>query len=61
MSFNILILLLFKIGIHWGTFVLTDEPVFEPPKRLKAAMERRGLDVEDFNVLPLGGTFSISI
>ncbi|KAI9364161.1 beta-lactamase superfamily domain-containing protein [Pilaira anomala] len=50
-----------SIGIHWGTFVLTDEPLFEPPKRLKAAMEKRGLDGQDFNVLPLGGTHSITI
>ncbi|KAG2207524.1 hypothetical protein INT47_004274 [Mucor saturninus] len=49
-----------SIGIHWGTFILTDEPLFEPPKRLKAAMEKRGLDAQHFNVLPLGGTFTVN-
>ncbi|RCH84068.1 hypothetical protein CU097_006855 [Rhizopus azygosporus] len=46
-----------SIGIHWGTFVLTDEHIYEPPKRLEAAMKERGLDQKEFDVLPLGGTF----
>ena len=25
----------FSIGMHWGTFILTDEPVLEPRERLK--------------------------
>ena len=24
-----------SIGMHWGTFILTDEPVLEPRERLK--------------------------
>ncbi|KAL1936655.1 hypothetical protein VTP01DRAFT_789 [Rhizomucor pusillus] len=48
-----------SIGIHWGTFVLTDEPVDEPPQRLKAAMKNRGHDDNDFTVLKLGETFVI--
>jgi len=23
-----------SIGMHWGTFILTDEPIMEPPERL---------------------------
>lgn len=30
------------IGVHWGTFVMSEEPFFEPPRRLmKAAMQHR--------------------
>jgi len=29
--------------MHWGTFRLTDEPLGEPPLRLAAELERRGL------------------
>jgi N-acyl-phosphatidylethanolamine-hydrolysing phospholipase D len=31
------------VGMHWGTFQLTDEPMDEPPKRTRAAWERAGL------------------
>ncbi|KAI8386966.1 beta-lactamase superfamily domain-containing protein [Blakeslea trispora] len=47
-----------SMGIHWGTFVLTDEPVEEPPQRLKAALDKRGLDPNEFTVVPLGGTMT---
>ncbi|KAG1080274.1 hypothetical protein G6F42_023409 [Rhizopus arrhizus] len=47
-----------SIAIHWGTFVLTDEPVQDPPQRLEAAMKQRGLNADDFGVLPLGGSFT---
>jgi L-ascorbate metabolism protein UlaG (beta-lactamase superfamily) len=44
------------IGIHWGTFPLTDEPLDEPPKRLRVALETAGLPAEGFLVLPRGAT-----
>ncbi|MEX1183625.1 MAG: MBL fold metallo-hydrolase [Gemmatimonadota bacterium] len=31
-------------AMHWGTFRLADEPVFEPPARVRAAWAARGLD-----------------
>ncbi|CAO3617066.1 unnamed protein product [Cunninghamella echinulata] len=43
-----------SIGIHWGTFALTNEAMEEPPKRLKKALEKRGHSFDDFNVLKLG-------
>ena len=32
------------IGIHYGTFDLTDEPLDEPPRRFHAEAVRRDLD-----------------
>lgn len=32
------------LGIHWGTFRLTDEPLDEPPRRTTAAWRRCGCD-----------------
>ena len=37
-----------SFGMHWGTFTLTDEPVTEPPKRLKAELEAKGLTSDFF-------------
>jgi N-acyl-phosphatidylethanolamine-hydrolysing phospholipase D len=34
------------LGIYWGTFDLTEEPFDEPPARLQAKAQRRGLDPE---------------
>jgi N-acyl-phosphatidylethanolamine-hydrolysing phospholipase D len=31
-------------GMHFGTFVLTDEPVDEPPRRIRAAWSAAGRD-----------------
>lgn len=48
-----------SVGIHWGTFVLTDEPLDEPPRRLAAAREAAGLDPEAFRVLAHGQTMRL--
>ncbi|KAJ1987673.1 Protein-lysine N-methyltransferase efm4 [Coemansia thaxteri] len=45
-----------SVGIHWGTFVLTSEPVDEPPQRLAQAMESRGHSPQAFGVLKIGET-----
>lgn len=44
------------LAIHWGTFVLTAEPVDEPPVRLAAARKDAGLGDEDFIAPPIGAT-----
>lgn len=31
------------IGIHWGTWYLTEEPALEPPQLLKEALEKSGI------------------
>lgn len=46
------------LGIHWGTFALAREPYDEPPKRLAAEVERRGLPADRVWVLPPGETAS---
>jgi N-acyl-phosphatidylethanolamine-hydrolysing phospholipase D len=44
------------MGIHWGTFQLTDEPVDEPPRRARAAWEGRGLPESDLWIPAFGET-----
>ncbi len=44
------------IGMHWGTFMLSDEPVLEPPARIRAAWQRHGLDPEQLVLLRHGET-----
>lgn len=46
----------YSVAIHWGTFELTDEPMDEPPKRLRAALRYRGISEEDFFVMQHGET-----
>jgi len=45
-----------SIGIHWGTFILTDEPLDDPPKKLEAALKQGKNPVPDFRVLKHGET-----
>jgi N-acyl-phosphatidylethanolamine-hydrolysing phospholipase D len=44
------------LGIHYGTFDLTDEPLDEAPRRFHAEATRRGLDPERLWTPPLGET-----
>ncbi|KAJ3295589.1 hypothetical protein HK104_002493 [Borealophlyctis nickersoniae] len=43
-----------SIGMHWGTFTLTDEPYFEPRERLKKALAEKGLPDTEFHTLTVG-------
>jgi N-acyl-phosphatidylethanolamine-hydrolysing phospholipase D len=45
-----------SIGIHWGTFQLTDESLDEPPRALAAAAQAQGLGDADFSVMAVGET-----
>lgn len=46
----------YSVGMHWGTFILTDEPLDEPPQKLAEAL--RGQDIQDteFEVYQHGQT-----
>ncbi len=45
-----------SIGIHWGTFNLTDEPPDQPPLDLEIARRDAGLSEQDFSVMKIGET-----
>ena len=47
------------LGIHWGTFQLTFEPIGEPPRRLAAALAARGIDPGRFVTTEPGRSFSV--
>lgn len=45
-----------SVGMHWGTFQLTDEAIDDPPRALAKARAAAGLSGEDFAVLGFGET-----
>lgn len=45
-----------SIGVHWGTFALTDEAPDQPPLALAAARSKAGLTDDAFVVLSIGET-----
>ncbi|MEO8040293.1 MAG: MBL fold metallo-hydrolase [Betaproteobacteria bacterium] len=45
-----------SIAMHWGTFILTDEPVDEPPQRLAAALRAAGIEADRFALMKHGET-----
>jgi len=42
------------IGTHWGTFVLSLEPIMEPPVRFKENAEKYGFKKEDAIIFKIG-------
>ena len=45
-----------SLGMHWGTFVLTDEPPAEPPWLLARALVEAGVAAAEFRAARLGET-----
>jgi N-acyl-phosphatidylethanolamine-hydrolysing phospholipase D len=45
-----------SVGLHWGTFELTDEPLDQPPKDLAAARGAAGVPESEFFLLAVGET-----
>ena len=45
-----------SIGMHWGTFMLTQEPLQEPPLELARQRERVGMTLEEFSAMKIGET-----
>lgn len=48
------------VGGHWGTFKLTDEPVDEPPARMRANWRTAGLPEDDLWVMRHGETRTLT-
>lgn len=42
------------VGMHWGTFILTDEEMTEPPRLLNQALIDNGLSRDDFSEMQHG-------
>ncbi len=45
-----------SVAMHWGTFVLTDEPMDEPPRRLRKALAEQKVAECSFRVMQHGET-----
>ncbi|UCD37360.1 MAG: MBL fold metallo-hydrolase [Fidelibacterota bacterium] len=45
-----------SVGIHWGTFILADEPFEEPPRLFRASAVEAGLSEDQIIVLQHGQT-----
>ena len=45
------------LGVHWGTFQLTDEARLAPQQALRAELARLGLDEARFRAMEPGGTW----
>jgi L-ascorbate metabolism protein UlaG (beta-lactamase superfamily) len=48
-----------SIGMHWGTFILTDEPMREPVEKLEQLTEQQNMSPEEFTVMQHGRTIKI--
>ena len=45
-----------SVAMHWGTFVLSDEPLDEPPHRLASARRAAGISEHEFFLMKHGET-----
>jgi N-acyl-phosphatidylethanolamine-hydrolysing phospholipase D len=49
----------FSVGVHWGTFALSDEALDQPPKDLLTVRAAKGLTDAEFTLLKIGETRSV--
>ena len=47
------------VAMHWGTFKLTDEPLDEPPRRLRAEWEKRALSPASLHLPAVGEILTV--
>lgn len=48
-----------SIGVHWGTWIMSDERYDDPVKVLEQAKSEKDIGKEEFVVLPVGRTFVV--
>ncbi|MDP6873699.1 MAG: MBL fold metallo-hydrolase [Alphaproteobacteria bacterium] len=48
------------LGHHWGTVILTDEPLFEPPGRFRAAGRAAGIEDDRLWLMRIGETRALN-
>lgn len=48
-----------SIGVHWGTWIMSDERYDDPVKELEKAKFDKDISKEEFVVLPVGRTFVV--
>ncbi|MBS7808772.1 MBL fold metallo-hydrolase [Variovorax sp. PCZ-1] len=48
-----------SVGVHWGTFTMTDESLDQPPKDLALARTVKQLPQESFDVMAIGQTIKL--
>jgi|TARA_B110000444_G_scaffold258249_1_gene298656 L-ascorbate metabolism protein UlaG (beta-lactamase superfamily) len=48
------------VGMHWGAFILTDEPVDEPPKMLEEELVLKSIDKKLFITMKHGETIDLN-
>ena len=51
----------YSVAMHWGTFILTDEPLDEPPVKLRQAMQKYHIVKSEFEVYKHGETRFIDL
>jgi N-acyl-phosphatidylethanolamine-hydrolysing phospholipase D len=49
-----------SLGVHWGTFSLSDEPLDQPIHELQAARAAQGVKEDQFFIMPIGATRRIA-
>jgi N-acyl-phosphatidylethanolamine-hydrolysing phospholipase D len=50
----------FSVGMHFGTFQLTDEPIDEPERHLRVALAEHGVPESQFRVPAFGETINVA-
>lgn len=45
-----------SVGLHWGTFEISDESLDQPPRDLAQTVRAQGLQDDDFSVMAIGET-----
>jgi L-ascorbate metabolism protein UlaG (beta-lactamase superfamily) len=50
----------YSVAMHWGTFILSDEALDEPPKRLESARNNAGIPPGEFFAMKHGETLKLA-